>query len=141
MVFPSCSSVSSAGVRSGCIINIVYNKQLPLCSSAMSPATDKERKRICRRPEELCTSDSNFKFNMRTEGDNDVGYYSLFVFFRIDYLLHPRDTYRYHSPTFFPPPPRDLFSSSIPHTVQPYLCPSSLETQTWMASRTSYLSS
>jgi len=72
---------------------------------------------------------------MRTEGDNDVGYCSLFVLFRIDYLLHPRDTYRYHFPTFFPPPPRALFSSSIPHTLQPYLCPSSLETQTWMAFR------
>ena len=92
MVFPSCSSVSSAGVGPGCTINIVYNKQLPLCSSATSPATDKERKRICRRPEELCTPDPNFKFDVRTEGDNDVGYCSLFVFFRIDYLLHPRDT-------------------------------------------------
>jgi len=141
MVFPSCSSVSSAGVSSGCIINTVYNKQLPLCSSATSPATDKERNRICRRPEELCTSDPDFKFDMRTEGDNDVGYCSLFVFFRIDYLLRPRDTERYHSPTFFPPPPGALFSSSIPHTLQPYLCPSSLETQTWMASRTSCLSS
>lgn len=141
MVFPSCSSVSSAGVGSSCVINIVYNKQLPLCSSATSPTTDKKGNQICRRPEELCTSDPNFKFDMRTEGDNDVGYCSFFVFFRIDYLLHPRDTYRYHSPTFSPPPPRALFSSSIPHTLQPYLCPSSLETQTWMAFRTSYLSS
>lgn len=141
MVFPSCSSVSSAGVGSSCVINIVYNKQLPLCSSATSPTTDKKGNQICRRPEELCTSDPNFKFDMRTEGDNDVGYCSFFVFFRIDYLLHPRDTYRYHSPTFSPPPPRALFSSSIPHTLQPYLCPSSLETQTWMAFQTSYLSS
>ena len=81
MVFPSCSSVSPAGVGSGCVINIVYNEQLPLCSSAMSPATDKERNRICRRPEELCTSDPNFKFDMRTEGDNDVGYCSLLYSF------------------------------------------------------------
>jgi len=92
MVFLSYSSVYSAGVGSGYIINIVYNKQLPFCSSATSLATDKERNRLCRRPEELCTSDPNFKFDMRTEGDNDVGYCSLFVFFRIDYLLHPRDT-------------------------------------------------
>jgi len=48
MVFPSCSSVSSAGVDSGCIINIVYNEQLPLCSSVTSPTTDKEENRICR---------------------------------------------------------------------------------------------
>ena len=60
MVFPSWSSVSSVGVCSGCVINIVYNKQLPLFSSATSPTTDKEANRMCRRPEELCTSDPRY---------------------------------------------------------------------------------
>ncbi|KAJ8581014.1 hypothetical protein M405DRAFT_869047 [Rhizopogon salebrosus TDB-379] len=72
MVFPSCSSVSSAGVGSGCVINIVYNQQLPLCSSAASLTTDKEGNRICRRPEELCTADPNFKFDLSTGSDNDA---------------------------------------------------------------------
>jgi integrin alpha FG-GAP repeat containing protein 1 len=136
-VFPSCSSVSSAGVGSGCVINIVYNQQLPLCSSAASLTTDKEGNRICRRPEELCTADPNFKFDLSTGNDNDVRYCSLSVFLLIDYLMHPRHTYEYLSPTFFPPLPRALFLFSIQRTLQPSLCPSSLETQTLMASRTS----
>ncbi|KAG2047539.1 hypothetical protein BDR06DRAFT_963815 [Suillus hirtellus] len=72
MVFPSCSSVSSAGVGSGCFINIVYNKQLPLCTSPTSPAIGKQGRRTCRRPEELCTADPNFKFDLSTGSENDA---------------------------------------------------------------------
>ncbi|KAG1748835.1 uncharacterized protein EDB91DRAFT_1111126 [Suillus paluster] len=72
MVFPSCSSVSSIGVGSGCFINIVYNTQLPLCASPTSPTTDKKGNRICRRPEELCTADPHFKFDLSTASDNDA---------------------------------------------------------------------
>ncbi|KAG0706515.1 hypothetical protein DFH29DRAFT_988042 [Suillus ampliporus] len=70
--FPSCSSVSADGVGSGCFINIVYNTQLPLCASPTSPTTGKTGNRICRRPEELCTADPHFKFDLSVGSDNDA---------------------------------------------------------------------
>ncbi|KAH7928183.1 integrin alpha N-terminal domain-containing protein [Leucogyrophana mollusca] len=70
MVFPTCSSVSSAGVGSECVINIAYNKQLPLCSSATAPSIDKSGRRICRSPEELCTADPNFRFDLTAQSNN-----------------------------------------------------------------------
>jgi hypothetical protein len=71
MIFPTCGSVSySTGLGSDCSINIAYNKQLPLCTSAGSLGTD--GKRTCRRPEQLCTADPNFTFDLTERSDNDV---------------------------------------------------------------------
>ncbi|KAG8217292.1 hypothetical protein J3R82DRAFT_5387 [Butyriboletus roseoflavus] len=73
MVFPTCSSVSSwTGVGSGCMINIVYNKQIPVCASAASQTTDKQGNQLCRPPEQLCIADPNFRFDFSTNGNNDA---------------------------------------------------------------------
>ena len=73
MVFPTCSSVSSStGVGSGCLINIAYNKQIPVCPSAGSQTVDKQGNQLCRPPEKLCIADPNFNFDLSTNGNNDV---------------------------------------------------------------------
>ncbi|KII89322.1 hypothetical protein PLICRDRAFT_109686 [Plicaturopsis crispa FD-325 SS-3] len=72
MVFATCSSVStSTGIGSDCSINIAYNKQLPLCNSATKSNT-KNGQRVCRQPEELCTADPNFSFDLREGSGNDA---------------------------------------------------------------------
>ncbi|KAF7294648.1 hypothetical protein MIND_01001600 [Mycena indigotica] len=66
MVFTTCSSVSSStGVGSDCAINIAYNKQLPLCKGLGSSTGS------CRPPEELCTADSTFTFDLSQRPDNE----------------------------------------------------------------------
>ncbi|KAH7890039.1 hypothetical protein F5I97DRAFT_1999340 [Phlebopus sp. FC_14] len=73
MVLSTCSSVSSTtGAGSDCFINIAYNKQLQLCPSATSPSVNKQGERICRPPEDLCTADPNFKYDLSPNGDNDA---------------------------------------------------------------------
>ena len=62
ILFPTCDSVTSAGVGTNCKINIAFNKQLPLCKSS----TDKN----CRSPEKLCTADSNFSFDFGSSDPN-----------------------------------------------------------------------
>ncbi|KAI0737904.1 integrin alpha N-terminal domain-containing protein [Daedaleopsis nitida] len=71
MLFASCSSVSSTGIGSTCSINIAYNKQLPLCPSSTQPSVVNGR-RICRPPDDLCTPDPNFKFDLGVRADNDA---------------------------------------------------------------------
>jgi integrin alpha FG-GAP repeat containing protein 1 len=58
MLFPRCE-----GEGSSCELNIVYNQQIPLCSSKKKKLGDK-----CRLAEELCTSDANFKFEFDKDG-------------------------------------------------------------------------
>lgn len=51
-------------------MNIAYNKQLPLCASPSSSFwsslgkndTATDGKKVCRKPEELCTADPQFEF-------------------------------------------------------------------------------
>ncbi|KAI0081457.1 hypothetical protein K474DRAFT_1613628 [Panus rudis PR-1116 ss-1] len=70
MVFVTCDSVSSStGVGSNCMLNIAYNKQLPLCPSTTSPSV-KNGKRICRPPTNLCTADPDFRYNLNEGSDN-----------------------------------------------------------------------
>jgi len=65
MVFPSCSSVDkSTGVGKDCMINIAYNKQLPLCTGT--------QEKNCRKPDGLCSRDPNFHFDMTESPTNDV---------------------------------------------------------------------
>ena len=66
MVFPTCSSVSpSTGIGTGCKINIVYNQQKPLCAST-SGAPGRGQQARCRPPDELCSSDPDFRFDLET---------------------------------------------------------------------------
>ncbi|KAG6917026.1 hypothetical protein DXG01_004152 [Tephrocybe rancida] len=76
MVFTTCYSVSpSSGLGSDCVINIAYNSQLGLCSSSTDTGI-KKGVRTCRPHDDLCTVDSNFKFNLNNSPDNDVPLYS-----------------------------------------------------------------
>ena len=71
MLFATCASVSSStGIGSTCSINIAYNKQLPLCPQGASSV--QKGKRVCRLPEELCTADPDFRFDMSVRDDNPV---------------------------------------------------------------------
>ena len=72
MVFSTCTSVSSStGIGSGCELHIAYNQQLPLCTST-TQTTEKNGKRTCRRPEELCSVDTDFRFDLGDRRDNQV---------------------------------------------------------------------
>lgn len=72
MLFATCASVStSTGVGSMCSINIAYNKQLPLCTSN-SASNVQNGKPVCRLPDDLCTADPDFQFDLRERADNDV---------------------------------------------------------------------
>ena len=72
MVFATCASVSrSTGFGSDCYLNVAYNKQLPLCASTASPSF-RNGQHVCRAPEELCTADPNFTFDLGDRPGNDV---------------------------------------------------------------------
>ncbi|KAJ3514179.1 hypothetical protein NLJ89_g2518 [Agrocybe chaxingu] len=72
LIFPTCSSVSpSTGVGSDCYINIAYNQQLPLCTLTTDSGLRKGV-RVCRRPEDLCITDPNFKFDLSPRSDNNA---------------------------------------------------------------------
>jgi integrin alpha FG-GAP repeat containing protein 1 len=65
MVFTTCTSVStSTGVGTDCAINIAYNKQYTLCAAGDSGL--KKGVRTCRPPEDLCTADPAFSFDMNS---------------------------------------------------------------------------
>ncbi|KAI6097916.1 hypothetical protein EV401DRAFT_2040044 [Pisolithus croceorrhizus] len=72
MVFTTCSHVFSSGIGSGCLLNIAYNKQLPVCPSTTSPSVNKQGEPICRSPVDLCSADPNFRFDLSTSQDNDA---------------------------------------------------------------------
>ncbi|THH16940.1 hypothetical protein EW146_g3775 [Bondarzewia mesenterica] len=74
LLITTCTSVSSrTGLGTGCSLNIAYNKQLPLCTSSSSAlilsaplnesVEDGQKKKTCRRPDELCSADPNFRFD------------------------------------------------------------------------------
>ncbi|KAF7352408.1 T-cell immunomodulatory protein [Mycena venus] len=72
MVFITCSSIStSTGVGSDCVINIAYNKQLPLCTTSVDSGV-KKGVRTCRPPEDLCTADPTFTFDLTDSADNEA---------------------------------------------------------------------
>ena len=72
LVFPTCSEVSqSTGLGSDCYINIAFNQQLDLCTSATASGM-KNDVRICRRPTDLCVADPNFRFNLTDSSSNHV---------------------------------------------------------------------
>lgn len=71
MVFTTCTRVSSNGVGTDCYVNIAYNQQLGLCSSTTDSGI-KNGARVCRPPNDLCTADDNFQFNLQDGPDNEV---------------------------------------------------------------------
>ena len=72
MFFATCATVSPAtGIGSTCSINIAYNKQLPLCTSSTQQSLISD-KRVCRPPDDLCTADADFKFDLGQRTDNEV---------------------------------------------------------------------
>jgi len=72
MVFTTCSRVSSGtGFGSDCYINIAYNQQLKLCASSTDSGF-KKGVRTCRPPDDLCTVDPDFKFDLRDDPTNVV---------------------------------------------------------------------
>ena len=72
LVFATCSRVSqSTGLGSNCYINIAFNQQLDLCTSATVSGM-KNDARVCRRPTDLCAADPNFKYNLTDSPSNHV---------------------------------------------------------------------
>ncbi|KAF8319364.1 hypothetical protein DL93DRAFT_2124690 [Clavulina sp. PMI_390] len=70
MIFPTCESIStSTGIGQKCKINIAYNQQKPLCASTNPAAPSKN----CRLPDQLCSADSDFKFDF-TPGSPQAGF-------------------------------------------------------------------
>ncbi|KAL4065217.1 hypothetical protein J3A83DRAFT_4360504 [Scleroderma citrinum] len=100
MVFTTCSHVSaSTGVGSNCMLNIAYNKQLPVCSSTTSPSVNKQGERVCRSPVDLCIADPEFHYNLSTSSDNDA-----FVQLSIPTLLNSASSSILVLDTTFSPP-------------------------------------
>ena len=72
MVFTTCSSVSqSTGIGTDCYIHIAYNQQLPLCTPGTRKSMN-ERGKPCREPDDLCTPDPSFRFDLSERVDNKV---------------------------------------------------------------------
>ncbi|KAF8520193.1 hypothetical protein BU17DRAFT_46898 [Hysterangium stoloniferum] len=98
MVFPSCSSIDSQGIGRDCMINIAYNKQLPLCSTS----SGSQAKRGCRSPDALCTPDPDFQFDLRDIASNDA-------FTRINFTsLFPSSSLLMSDMTHNPPIPLSI---------------------------------
>lgn len=67
MVFPTCSS-------DGCYINIVYNQQMPLCTTTggLTSRASKTSDQRCRDSGSLCTADPQFSFDLSADASNGV---------------------------------------------------------------------
>lgn len=88
MIFTTCRSVSSNGVGSDCYVNIAYNQQLGLCTSTTDSGI-KNGIRVCRPPNDLCTADDEFKFDLRDSPDNEVRPHPLRLVRLTCTLIHP----------------------------------------------------
>ncbi|KAF9551253.1 hypothetical protein CPC08DRAFT_316251 [Agrocybe pediades] len=103
MIFATCSDVSkSTGVGSNCYINIAYNHQLGLCSLSTDSGLRKGQ-RVCRRPEDLCIADPNFKYNLTDSPDNPD-----FVKFPVKSLFPSSPSLLVLDTTYSPPLPISL---------------------------------
>jgi len=103
MLFPTCAHVdSTTGVGTDCYINIVYNQQLSLCSSTTDSGL-RNGVRICRRPEDLCIADPNFKFNLTDSPDN-----SAYVRFPVSSIFPFTSSLLVYDTSFTPPIPIQL---------------------------------
>ncbi|KAF8638878.1 hypothetical protein AX17_001933 [Amanita inopinata Kibby_2008] len=102
MVFPTCSHVSSDGVGTDCYINIAFNQQLGLCSSTTESGV-KRGGQTCRPPENLCTADPNFRFDI---GDSSTP--GAFVRFPLNSLFSEPTSLLVYDTSFEPPLPLPL---------------------------------
>ena len=101
LIFPSCNQVdSSTGIGTDCFINIAYNQQLGLCTSTTDPGI--KGGRVCRRPEDLCTADPDFKFDLTDSPDNRA-----YVRFPVSSIL-PTSSLLVYDTSFTPPLPIPL---------------------------------
>jgi len=57
LIFPVCLPGGAAGCAGTSEIHVVYNQQQKMCKSLISPGRD------CRRQQNLCVADDNFKFD------------------------------------------------------------------------------
>jgi integrin alpha FG-GAP repeat containing protein 1 len=86
MLITTCPYVSrNTGLGTDCEINIAYNKQLSLCASSTDTGFDQHRNRVCRPHYELCTGDEGFKFDLRDEASNEVGFLHSCLLKRMSY--------------------------------------------------------
>ncbi|TFK25799.1 hypothetical protein FA15DRAFT_668127 [Coprinopsis marcescibilis] len=103
MIFPTCSSVSSStGLGTDCYLNIAFNQQLSLCSSTTDSGL-KKGIRVCRPPDDLCTPDSNFKFDLTDDPSNP-----LFVRFPLTSVLPKSESLLVMDTTYSPSLPSSL---------------------------------
>jgi integrin alpha FG-GAP repeat containing protein 1 len=73
MMFATCDQVSSStGVGSDCYLNVLYNRQLPVCASPTTPSIINGQ-RVCRPLDDLCLRDPGFRFDKSSRSSNDVG--------------------------------------------------------------------
>jgi hypothetical protein len=101
IIFPSCSSVSAySGAGTDCYINIVYNQQLPLCTSRASSALGNES-RTCREPDNLCSADPGFKFDLLNSPNNKVDAPDLCDLNRLSNAVVGRASHDSQWPLFF----------------------------------------
>jgi integrin alpha FG-GAP repeat containing protein 1 len=99
IIFPSCNHVDvSTGVGTDCFINVAYNQQLGLCLSK-SRTNDT---RLCRRPEDLCIADPDFKFDLTDDPKNEA-----FVRFPVSSIF-PSTSLLVYDASFTPPLPIPL---------------------------------
>ncbi|TIB81269.1 hypothetical protein E3Q22_01297 [Wallemia mellicola] len=69
MIFPTCESTTRDGLGKSCSINVVFNKQIPLCVDSRSfeallhPSLISGGGGECRSPSELCVADDKFEYN------------------------------------------------------------------------------
>jgi integrin alpha FG-GAP repeat containing protein 1 len=69
MVFMTCDSVAQSGIGSNCVLNVVYNIQLPVCASSTSPSIINGQ-RVCRPLDALCMRDPSFHFDLSRSSNN-----------------------------------------------------------------------
>ncbi|KAJ2926340.1 hypothetical protein H1R20_g10751, partial [Candolleomyces eurysporus] len=103
LIFSTCSSVStSTGIGKDCYINVAYNQQLGLCKATTDSGL-KKGVRVCRPPDDLCTADPNFKFDLTESSDNP-----LFVRFPVSKALSEDSSLLVLDTTHSPPLPIPL---------------------------------
>ena len=102
LIFPSCNQVDpSTGIGADCFINIAYNQQLGLCASTTESGI-KGGTRVCRRPEDLCAADPDFKFDLTDSPDNKA-----YARFPVSSIL-PSSSLLVYDTSFTPPLPIPL---------------------------------
>lgn len=80
LVFPTCRSFNAgSGIGTGCALNILYNRQIPLCADPSAEWLKMAGQAVvgrpqgkCRKWSELCQADEEMDFDMSPEVDVGV---------------------------------------------------------------------